>query len=91
MSSIIATLESHKDDDGSFYAKGVNVFRSPIVRIVSEGLSSPSIGVTMGWCIAEAATEQAAQAISEALNVKFADEIEGVRQSIKATLSGVVA
>jgi hypothetical protein len=79
-------LSSLRDDDGRFYATGLLVRRAPIVRLTHDEIAGQCTGVTMGWTLAEAATEQAALVIAEALNVKFADEIARNRAAIDAAM-----
>jgi hypothetical protein len=79
-------LEQYRDDDGRFYAKGEHVMRKPIARIAYDEIAGRCTGVTMGWTVAEAATVEAAIAIAEAMNVKFAAEIANHRAAIEAAI-----
>jgi hypothetical protein len=79
-------LATHRDDDGRFYAEGNLVRRMPIARVTYDEIAGRCTGITMGWVVAEAANEQAALAIADALNIKFADEIAKNRAAIEAAI-----
>ena len=80
MSKLTGNLSGRENDDGSFHAQGVYVSRRPKV---SSAQPNSGISITMGWTICECAEEPHAVAIAEALNVKYADEIEATRALIR--------
>jgi hypothetical protein len=81
------SLARYPDHDGRFYAKGCYIKRKPVANLRHDTTHGPCVGITMGWTVAEAAFEEAAIAIAEAMNVKYADEIAAARAQIDEAIA----